>query len=30
LLLLFTSVLGVILGPFVNFSYRVLGTMFRI
>ena len=30
LLLLFTSLLGVILGPMVNFSFRVLGTVFRI
>ena len=30
LLLLFTSVLGVILGPMVNFSFRLLGTVFRI
>jgi len=30
LLLLFTSFLGVILGPMVNFSFRVLGTVFRI
>ena len=30
LVLLFTSVLGVILGPMVNFSFRVLGTVFRI
>jgi len=28
--LLFTSVLGVILAPMVNFSFRVLGTVFRI
>jgi len=30
LLLLFTSTLGVILGPAVNFSFRVIGTVFRI
>jgi len=30
LLLMFTSVLGVILAPMVNFSFRVLGTVFRI
>ena len=30
LLLLFTSVLGVILAPMVNFSFRVLGTVFHI
>jgi len=30
MLLLFTSVLGVILGPVVNFSFRVLGTLFQI
>ena len=30
LLLLFTSVLGVILGPMVSFSFRVLGTVFQI
>jgi len=30
LVLLFTSVLGVILAPMVNFSFRVLGTVFRI
>jgi len=30
LLLLFTSVLGVILAPMISFSYRVIGTMFRI
>ena len=30
LLLLFTSVLGVILGPVVNFSFRVLATVFQI
>jgi Zn-dependent protease len=30
LLLMFTSVLGVILGPMVNFSFRVLGTLFQI
>jgi Zn-dependent protease len=29
-LLLFTSALGVILGPVVNFSFRVLGTLFQI
>lgn len=30
LVLLFTSALGVILAPMVNFSYRVLGTVFQI
>ena len=30
LLLLFTNILGVILGPMVLFSYRVLGTVFQI
>lgn len=30
LVLLFTSVLGVILAPMVNFSFRVLGTVFQI
>ena len=30
LVLMFTSVLGVILGPMVNFSFRVLGTVFRL
>jgi Zn-dependent protease len=30
LLLLFTSTLGLILAPMVNFSYRVLGTVFQI
>jgi Zn-dependent protease len=30
LVLLFTSALGVILAPMVNFSFRVLGTVFRI
>ena len=30
LLLMFTSVLGVILGPMVNFSFRLLVTLFRI
>jgi|SRR6185295_14077060 len=30
LLLLFTNFLGVILGPMVHFSYRVLGTVFQI
>ena len=30
LLLLFTSALGVILAPMVNFSFRVLGTVFQI
>jgi len=30
LLLMFTSVLGIILAPMVNFSFRVLGTVFRI
>jgi Zn-dependent protease len=30
LLLMFTSVLGVILAPMVNFSFRVLGTLFRL
>jgi Zn-dependent protease len=30
LVLLFTSTLGLILGPMVNFSFRVLGTLFQI
>jgi Zn-dependent protease len=30
LVLLFTSTLGVILAPMVNFSFRVLGTVFQI
>lgn len=30
LVLLFTSALGVILAPMVNFSYRVLGTVFQL
>lgn len=30
LVLMFTSVLGLILGPMVSFSFRVLGTLFRI
>ena len=30
LLLLFTNILGVILGPMVLFSFRVLGTVFQI
>ena len=30
LLLLFTNILGVILGPMVNFSFRVLGAVFQI
>ena len=30
LVLMFTSTLGLILGPMVNFSYRVLGTVFQI
>jgi Zn-dependent protease len=30
LVLLFTSVLGVILAPMVTFSFRVLGTVFQI
>jgi len=30
LLLLFTNILGVILGPMVHFSFRVLGTVFQI
>lgn len=30
LVLLFTSVLGVILAPMISFSYRIIGTMFQI